>query len=76
MDLHYEAPCAIFVKEIYKNVKEIRSAINCNECFSAYMYIATKARETGNDPRNIKGFLYDILKEHLIRLFFPEDFDL
>jgi len=31
---------------------------------------------TGNDPRNIKGFLYDILKEHSIRLFFAEDFDL
>jgi len=28
-----------------KNLYEIRSAINCNECFSAYMYIATKARE-------------------------------
>jgi len=40
------------------------------------MYIATKARKTGNDPRNLKGFLYDIFKEQLIRLFFIEDFDL
>jgi len=38
--------------------------------------IAAKAHETGNDPRNLKGFLYDILREQLIRLFFVEDFDL
>jgi len=44
--------------------------------FDAYMYIAAKARETGNDPRTLKGFLYDILREHLIKLFFVEDFDL
>jgi len=55
---------------------QVRSAISCNECFNAYMYITTKARETGNDPRNLKGFLYDILREQLIRLFFVEDFDL
>jgi len=53
-----------------------QSAVNCNECFNAYMYIAAKTRETGNDPRNIKGFLYDILREQLVRLFLIEDFDL
>jgi len=40
------------------------------------MYIATKVRETGNDPRDLKGFLYDILREQLIRFFLVEDFDL
>jgi len=55
---------------------QVQSAVSCNECFSAYMYIAAKARETGNDPRNLKGFLYDILREQLIRLFIAEDFDL
>jgi len=40
------------------------------------MYIATKVREAGNDPRNLKGFLYDILREQLIKLFYVEDFDL
>jgi len=55
---------------------QVQSAVNCDECFSAYMNIATKVREAGNNPRNLKGFLYDILRDQLIRLFYVEDFDL
>jgi len=50
-----------------------RSAVNCDRCFQSYMYIATKVRETGNHPHDIKGFLYDNFKELLIRLFVARD---
>jgi len=59
-----------------KRLFQVQSAISCNECFNAYMYIAMRTRETGNDPRDLKGFLYDVLREQLIRLFIAEDFDL
>jgi len=64
--------CHICGKSLFK----IRSAISCDECFNAYMYIATRTRETGNDPRDLKGFLYDVLRKQLIRLFIAEDVDL
>jgi len=59
-----------------KKLFQFQSAVNCDECFNAYMNIATGVREDGNDPRNLKGFLYDILREQIIRLFYVEDFDL
>jgi len=65
-------PCNKCRKTIFKT----RSAINCDDCFRSYMYIATRTRETGHHPYNIKGFLYDIFKEQLIRLFVAEDDDL
>jgi len=65
--------CPHLVRYRYTPHETIVATLNC---FNAYMHIAAKARETGNDPRNLKGFLYDILREHLIRLFFAEDFDL
>jgi len=60
----------------HKSLFTTRSAINCDDCFNAYMYIAIRTRETGNNPRDLKGFLYDILTQQLIRLFIAEDVDM
>jgi len=59
-----------------KSLFTVRSAVNCNDCFGAYMYIATKTRETGHNPHDIRGFLYDIPRQQLIRLFLVEDVDM
>jgi len=67
-----DALCHVYRASLFK----IRSAVSYEECFNAYMYIATRACETGNDLRDLKGFLYDILREQLIRLFIVEDVDL
>jgi len=58
-----------------KRLFTIQAAVSCDECSNAYMYIATRTRESGNDPRNIRGFLFDILYQQLIRLFVAEDVD-
>jgi len=65
-------PCHACRKSLFST----RSAISCDECSNAYMCIATRTRETGNNPRDLKGFLYDILREQLIRLFIAENVDM
>jgi len=65
-------PCHQCRRSIFK----VRSAISCDECSRSYMYIAAKTRETGNHPQNITGFLYDVFKAQLLRLFVAEDSEL
>jgi len=65
-------PCHKCRQSIFKT----RNAISCDDCFQSYMYIADKTPETGNHPRNITGFLYNVFKAQLLRLFVVENSEL